>query len=414
MSPPPRLTRLVPRAWLPRGTVRLRLTLLYSGLFLICGAALLTITYLLVRHSTGTVVRTPSGVSVSAPVGASEVPKNGLSSPQLQGQIHQLEAARAHQHATELHQLLVQSGIALAIMTIVSIVLGWLVAGRALRPLRTMTETTRAISAHNLTDRLELPGPRDELKELGDTIDGLLARLEAAFEAQRRFVANASHELRTPLTMMRTSVDVATRKPGMVPPQVTALGDKVRKGLDQADRLLESFLMLARAERGALLEPTSVPLGRLVAAAIDTHREAIAEKRVTIRQTLEQVEVTGSEPLLARMVENLIDNAIRHNEPEGWMHVGTAVNRGAGQLLVESGGPRLDEGQVRKLAQPFRRLARDRTGSEDGVGLGLSIVAAIVAAHDGSLELHARPDGGLRVTIGLPNGADPRAGPGSR
>src|SRR6516225_8570803 len=221
MSPSPRLTRPVPRAWLPRGTVRLRLTLLYGCLFLISGAALLTITYLLVRRSTGTVVRTPSGVSVSAPAGAQEVPKIGLSSPP-QAVINQLEAARAHQHANELHQLLVQSGIALAIMTTVSIVLGWLVAGRVLRPLRTMTETARAISAHNLSERLALPGPRDELKALGDTIDDLLVRLESAFDAQRRFVANASHELRTPLTMIRTSVDVATRKPGIVPPQVTA------------------------------------------------------------------------------------------------------------------------------------------------------------------------------------------------
>ena len=409
MSPSPRLTRPVPRAWLPRGTVRLRLTLLYGSLFLISGAALLTITYLLVRHSTGTVVKTPSGVSISAPAGAQEVPKIGVGSPQLQAQIHQLEAARARQHANELHQLLVQSGIALAIMTTISIAFGWLVAGRVLRPLRTMTETTRAISAHNLSDRLALPGPRDELKELGDTIDDLLARLDAAFEAQRRFVANASHELRTPLTMIRTSVDVATRKPGIVPPQVTALGDKVRTGLDQADRLLESFLMLARAERGALQEQTKVPLTPLVAGSIDSHRDAIADRGVTIRQTLERVEASGSEALLRRMVENLIDNAIRHNEPGGWVRVGTSLNDGAVELLVESGGPRLDERQVRELARPFRRLASDRTRSEDGVGLGLSIVAAIVAAHDGKLELRARPEGGLSVTIGLPNGADPRA-----
>jgi signal transduction histidine kinase len=408
MFPSPRLTRLVPRAWLPRGTVRLRLTLLYGGLFLISGAALLTITYLLVRHSTGTVVRTPSGMSVEAPVGAQEVPKISGSSPP-QALIRQLEAARAHQHASELHQLLVQSGIALAIMTTVSIALGWLVAGRVLRPLRTMTETARAISAHNLGERLALPGPRDELKELGDTIDDLLGRLDAAFEAQRRFVANASHELRTPLTMIRTSVDVATRKPGTVPPQVTALGDKVRKGLDQADRLLESFLMLARAERGALQEQTEVPLVPLVAGSIDSHRDAIADRGVTIRQTLERVEASGSEALLRRMVENLIDNAIRHNEPGGWIRVGTSLNGGDVELDVESGGPRLDEREVRELARPFRRLASDRTRSEDGVGLGLSIVAAIVAAHDGELELHARPEGGLSVTIRLPNGADPRA-----
>ena len=214
--------------------------------------------------------------------------------------------------------------------------------------------------------------------------------------------------------MIRTSVDVATRKPGQVPREVTALGDKVRRGLDQADRLLESFLMLARAERGSLRQQTDVRLVPLVTAALEDHRDAIAEKGLTVEQTLEQVEVAGSEALLARMVENLIDNAIRHNEPGGWMSAGTSLNGGDAQLRVESGGPQLDERQVRELAQPFRRLAGERTGSDNGVGLGLSIVAAIVAAHDGSLELHARPEGGLRVTIGLPKGAAPRAGGGQR
>jgi signal transduction histidine kinase len=391
----------------------LRLTLLYGGLFLICGAALLTITYLLVRHSTGTVVKTGSGLAVSAPAPDNAVPKVGQFPPQQESaQIRRLEAARAQQHATELHQLLVQSGIALAIMTTVSIALGWLVAGRVLRPLRTMTETTRRISAHNLSERLALPGPRDELKELGDTIDDLLARLDAAFDAQRRFVANASHELRTPLTMVRTSVDVATRKPGTVPPQVTALGDKVRKGLDQADRLLESFLMLARAEHGALAQQTKVSLAKLVKAAIDDRHDATAERNLTIEQSLVEIEVTGSEALLARMVENLIDNAIRHNEPGGWIRVATALNTRGAELVVESGGPHLQESQVRELAQPFRRLGHERTRSEDGVGLGLSIVAAIVAAHDGSLELAARLEGGLRVTIELPTRPDPRANGG--
>jgi signal transduction histidine kinase len=351
---------------------------------------------------------------VSAPAPMGTVYRAAVNPAQVSAQVKQLEAARAHQHANELNQLLVQSGIALAIMTIVSIALGWLVAGRVLRPLRTMTETTRAISAHNLGERLALPGPRDELKQLGDTIDGLLARLDAAFEAQRRFIANASHELRTPLTMMRTSVDVATRKPGPVPPQVTALGDKVRKGLDQAERLLESFLMLARAERGALGDQANVPLAPLVTAAIDSHRDPTAEKGVTIQQSLEPVDVTGSEALLARMVENLIDNGVRHNQPGGWIRVGTALNGADAELVVESGGARLEESQVRGLAQPFRRLGGDRTGSDNGVGLGLSIVAAIVAAHDGSLRLDARPEGGLRVVIGLPTGAGLAASQGGR
>jgi signal transduction histidine kinase len=287
-------------------------------------------------------------------------------------------------------------------MSVASIGLGWFVAGRVLRPLRTMTMTTRQISEENLHRRLALQGPRDELQDLGDTIDGLLARLEGAFDAQRRFVANASHELRTPLTMMRTSLDVAMGKPGRVPPEVNVLAGKLYEGLDQADRLIESFLILARAHQAALTDLTRVSLPRVLCAALEARQGAVTEMGLEVRQTADCTEVNGSETLLARMMENVIDNAIRHNQRGGFIRVTTEVNGAVARLVVENGGPLLDEGKVLELGQPFRRLGADRTASHNGVGLGLSIVNAIVAAHRGSLDLYARPEGGLRVVIGLP------------
>jgi signal transduction histidine kinase len=379
---------------LPRRTVRLRLTFLYSSLFLASGAGLLAMTYLLVaRHITG-----PFSVTTGPllhPTAHSGVPSGASSSP-----ISELLRAQA---AADLHQFLIQSGIALAIMAVVAIALGWVVAGRILRPLRSMTATTRQISEENLHERLALPGPLDELKDLGDTIDGLLERLEASFDAQRRFVANAAHELRTPLTMMRTSLDVAVGKPGPVPPEVNILASKLREGLDQADRLVESFLVLARAQQGTLTNLASVPLPQLVSAALAARSDAVISSGIEVRWIMGDAEVIGSETLLARMVENLIDNAIRYNTPGGFIGVATEVDGAAARLVVESDGTLLDERKVQELGQPFRRLGADRTASDRGIGLGLSIVAAIAAAHGGSLGLHARPEGGLQVVITLPH-----------
>jgi signal transduction histidine kinase len=310
------------------------------------------------------------------------------------------------QRDAQMQSLLVQSGVALGIMAIVSVGLGWLMAGRVLRPLRTMTTATRRISEHSLDQRLALTGPRDELKDLGDTIDELLGRLEAAFLAQRRFVANASHELRTPLAMMRTSLDVATGKPGAVAPEVRVLEGKLREGLDRADGLLESFLVLARAQHGALPEQTAVSLPELVAVAIGDRRAAIADREIAVVSDLGPASAQGSPTLLARMVENVIDNAVRHNDPWGRLHVRTSSSAGTSLLEVETDGPRLGDDDVARLAEPFRRMGADRTGG-DGVGLGLSIVAAIAAAHDGALTLAARSEGGLRVAIELPEPACP-------
>jgi signal transduction histidine kinase len=389
--------------------VRLRLTLLYGGLFLVSGAALLATTYVLVRNATDNpvVIRTQT-TAAPAPPGS----RPGLPLPSLRAQAERdrqrAQQAADRQHADMLRQLLLQSGLALGLMAVVSIGLGWVVAGRVLRPVRTITAATRRISRDSLHERLALAGPDDELKELADTIDDLLARLERAFDAQRRFVANASHELRTPLAMMRTSLDVASGKPGPVPDELRALDGKLREGLDQADQLLESFLLLARAEHGSLREPTTVSLPHLVTTALEAWQAAISDASLSVDQTLDEVRVRGSEALLARMVGNLVDNAIRHNQVRGWIRIKTEGKPDHARLLVENGGERLDPVDVAELAQPFRRLASERTVSPNGsVGLGLSIVAAIAEAHGGNVRLDARAEGGLRVVLELPRATAP-------
>jgi len=306
--------------------------------------------------------------------------------------------------------LLAESAIALGVMTVAAAVLGWLVAGRVLRPLRVMTATARAISADDLSGRLAVPGPGDELKDLGDTIDELLHRLETAFGAQRRFAASASHELRTPLAMMRTSLDVAIAKPGPVPAELTVLAGKLREGLDQADQLAENLLLLTRAQHGASEDQETIPLGPLIAGAIDARAGLIATMGLDVRQAAGAGPlVTGNPVLLAQMTANLIDNAVRHNRPGGWIRTQIIVDGPVVRLRVENGGPLLDPGKVTTLAQPFRRLSTDRTGSAAGTGLGLSIAEAMAAAHGGTLRLHARQEGGLHAVIDLP--AAGRTGP---
>jgi hypothetical protein len=419
------------RTHLPR-TVRFRLTALYGALFLASGTGLLAITYGLAAgrpiSEAFRVAGTARGVVILAPGTAQALLSRGpVANPSaLPGSllrtlrtvpppgVPSVLAARPASgtfsfvgfQATlptpgELHRLLMESAVALAIMAVVSIGLGWLVAGRVLRPLRTMTATARHISEENLNQRLAVPGPDDELKDLGDTIDGLLARLETAFQAQRRFVANASHELRTPLAMMRTSLDVALGKPSPVPPEVTVLAGKLSEGLDQADRLLEGLLLLARAQQGPLGEVADVSLAGLVVDALDAERSEIARMGLAVQDNVEEVDVMGNGTLLARMVANVVDNAVRHNVPGGEVRISSERDGAKVRLVVESSGPAIDEQQAQQLGEPFYRLGSERVARGDGTGLGLSIVRAIAAAHGGLLVLHARPGGGLRAVLEL-------------
>jgi signal transduction histidine kinase len=391
---------------LPGRTVRVRLTVLYGILFFVSGAVLLAIT------SSVVVVRSSS--SQAAPAPDQSAPGSALARAQahiqaLQAQLQNMQAQAASQSGQDRLRanLLIASLVALAIMTFISVAVGWLVAGRALRPVREMTAAAQRISEDSLDERLALHGPQDELKELGDTIDGLLERLESAFSSQRRFVANASHELRTPLTTMRAALDVALAKPEPAPPQTVALAGRLRTELNRVERLLEAFLVLARAQHRSMPGQAVLPLDYIVGSALAGQAAAIRAMNLTVQDTSSQggAWVAGNQALLSRLVENVIDNAVCHNTPGGWVSITTSSDNGTAQLTVENGGEILDDGQVAELSQPFRRLAGDRLGTDQGSGLGLSIVAAIAEAHGGALSLQARPGGGLRVRVDLPAAA---------
>ena len=316
------------------------------------------------------------------------------------------QPSRATQNAARIgvtntiHVLGLWAIVGLGVVTAIGLVLGWRLSGRILRPLRTMRSTTQHISEENLHERLALAGPvGDEMKDLGDTIDGLLGRLEAAFEAQRRFVQNAAHELRTPITMMRTSLEVATGKPSGAPPEVTVLAGKLGEGLDQAERLLEGFLALARAQAGAVADRAAIAMPDLVLGAIAERGDEIASLGLHVETELDNATTVGSATLVPQIVTNLIDNAIRHNERGGWVRISTETDGDIVRLIVENSGSRLDQARVDELGQPFHRLV-DRTASERGAGLRLSIVAAIVGAEGGTVELSARTAGGLRCHRG--------------
>ncbi len=371
-------------ALLTRRTVRTRLTLLYGWFFLASGAFLVVLSVSLFRHTTSATAVAAVPASVAA-IHHAPLPSGGLSA----------------QHALDIH-LLAYGGLALAITAILSLGLGWLLAGRVLQPLRAMTTAARDMSATSLHRRFRLEGPNDELKELGDTFDGLLDRLERTFERQRQFVANASHELRTPLATMRASVDVAVAKPGQAPPQVLSLADGLRQDLDQMDSLLDGLLTLARAQRGARDDDVALSLDGLVAAALERRQPDIASRHLRVeQQRCRDAVVVGSATLLARMVENVVDNAVVHNQAGGWIRARSEVVGGRARLVVENGGPMLDPREVQQLGHPFRRLGPQRVGEGGGSGLGLSIVASVVEAHGGALRLDAREDGGLRVAIDL-------------
>jgi signal transduction histidine kinase len=380
-----------PPSWLhlPRPTARLRLTLLYGCLFTVAGAGLLGFTYWLFDRATGGGKR----ILPSPP------PGRGFSCLPSDSHCQQLARAwRAQYAAGLLHTLLAQSGIALAVMAALALALGWLVAGRVLRPVRTITATARAISATSLHERLALTGPDDEFTELAGTLNDLLARLEASFTAQRRFVANASHELRTPLTLDRTLLQLALRKPATTTEQWRTTGQELLESGIHQERILEALLTLATSE-GGISHREPADLSEAAATSLHTTGPEAARLRVRVEPSLHPAPVLGDPSLIERLVVNLLDNAVRHNTTGGTIQLSTGQQDGRAVISVTNTGPVIPPAEIGRLFRPFERLATPRASNGNGHGLGLSIVAAIADAHGATIAAHARPGGGLRIQV---------------
>ncbi len=404
-----RLTQLARRLPLPRRTIRLRLALLYGGLFFISGAALLTITYTVVAHSHGAysqAIPIHFGHSSSS-AKSSGPPPLGLPGPGEQVVKRTLHGHSGEvsvrvfdpgQHGADLHVLAIVSVIALAAMAAMSMGLGWLVAGRVLRPLSTITSAAREISATDLHRRLALTGPDDEFKELGDTFDGLLGRLEASFQAQRQFVSNASHELRTPLARLKTLAQVALADPDASLQSLRGAHERVLASEQQLEDLIEALLSLASGERGLNVRE-SVELAALTGDLLAARAGEIERRGLQLHATLEHAPTEGSPRLLERLAANLIDNAIGHNTTGGRIDVITATTAEAAVLSVINDGPVIPEQELERLRAPFQRLHAARVSHGDGHGLGLSIVHAIATAHAAPITVRAQPDGGLDVEV---------------
>ena len=418
-----RLTALAAAPGLSRRTIRLRLTLIYGGLFLVCGAGLLAITYVLVDNTTagyfsstgrdgrtvaGFVGTAPSAAKHGSPAQGLEVSGNGPRSaaiklpPAQAGAVtHYMEAVAASQHASEMRQLLFYSGVALAIMAAISAGLGWLVAGRVLRPLRTITAAAKDISATSLHRRLALNGPQDELKDLGDTFDDLLGRLEASFRTQRQFVANASHELRTPLALQRTLVQVALADPDADAESLRAAHERVLASGAHQERILEALLTLTRGQ-AELAKRQPFDLATLAGHVLAARQSEAQDRQLTIRPALAPGPASGDPRLAERLIANLVDNALRHNAPGGHVEVVTGTSDSRAVLSVINTGPVVPAEAVDRLVEPFQRLGPDRTGHGEGLGLGLSIVQAIAQAHGAALTIHPRSSGGLHAEVSFP------------
>jgi len=369
------------RPHLPPRTVRLRLALLYGLLFLASGAALLGVTYLLMRGTSGAITAHPTAL------GQTPVP----------------QAVASNQQARDLSRLLFLSAVALAVMAIASVGLGWVVAGRILARLRAVTAAARNISASNLHERLAFEGPNDELKELGDTFDGLLGRLESSFQAQRQFVANASHELRTPLTLSRTLLQVALADPDLSLESLRVTCEEVLEAQVEQEDLLEALLTLSHTQAG-LEQREPLDLAPLAEEVLIRHKTEAEERGLEVRANLAPAPTAGDPRLVERLISNLVDNALRHNRDDGRVEVVTEARADGAAILVTNTGQVVASDDVARLVEPFRRGASERTGGGDGdgYGLGLSIVRAIADAHGAIVHIEAQPEGGLGVCVVFP------------
>ena len=397
-------------------TIRLKLTLWYGLLFLLAGVLLITINYLLVRdslvpapgkareHVEELFGLEPGILEVEDRRGGTRVPRQiwivvdgapiTISVPAL------LAEAQEQLKQEALKQLWTRSLLALGIMSLITFSSAWLLAGRMLRPLNAITATARRLSGSTLHERIDLRGPHDELKERADTFDEMLGRLDTAFTAQKDFVANASHELRTPLTIIRTEIDVALADPEISADELRGMGSAVDEAVTRSEQLIDSLLVLARTDESPVM--ADVDLAEMVRKVVSADSPEADDRGLRLELDLQPGSVLGEEALLERMVTNLVDNAIRHNVDDGWFSVRTWSDDSLTYLEVANGGPVVPAGEARLLFDRFYRLDRSRSRKTGGFGLGLSIVKSVVTAHQGTVELQAPEEGGLRVTVTLP------------
>jgi signal transduction histidine kinase len=385
-------------------SARSRLTLLYTTLFALGGVAVVAITYLLVAHSLSrtTTPRVDQSTQQAVSRCIQAVEKRGASSAMqkcaaIYGQ--GVQAGATQQRDSTLTHLLTFSLLTLAGVALLAAAAGWIVAGRILEPVRRITSAARAAGEHDLTQRIALRGPRDELRELADTFDTMLDRLDRTFTGQRQFIANASHELRTPLTVIRTTIDVVLAKPEATPEELRSMALDVRVAVAQTERLIDALLVLARNDQPrALTEPLDL------ADVVEDALEGRHADGITTTTRLGPAPVTGDAILLERLVENLLDNAERYNTPGGTVEITTRSHDATAELRVVNTGAVIAPGDVDRLFLPFTRLD-DRT-RQRGSGLGLTLVASIAAVHSGTVDATSMPQGGLDITIRLPGRDD--------
>ncbi len=396
-----------------RLTVRARLTLLYSGLFAACGAIVVAVSYAQVARlsapDAGQRDGRPPASSGSAPF-AAQCRSAETSAHPNPGILAKCAAYFQHlgaqgQRDFTLSHLLQYSLITVAVVIALAAILGWILSGRALRPVHLITTAARAASEHNLSARVAPTGPRDELRELAETFDEMLGRLQAAFEGQQRFIANASHELRTPLAVMRATVDVVLGNPDSTPADLRGMAADIRAAVDHAEHLIGALLILARNERGLTVRE-EVDLATAAEVVLDS--AGLGDRRV--HATLDPAVISGDPVLAERLIANLIDNAVRYNLAGGDIWISTRTIDGSSQLIVANTGPVISPAEASSIFQPFQRLS-DRT-SHDGSGLGLAIVASIAAIHGGAATARPRDDGGLSVTVAIPSAGAAAPGAG--
>ncbi|MFL6127342.1 sensor histidine kinase [Actinophytocola sp.] len=386
-----------------RLSVRTRLALTFGALFLLAGAVLLVVNYTLVSTTLPNGATAGVGgrtLSESGPTGdqpADRAEDNSSQGSEDAPAFNVVNGAIDDYRTSALRTMLVISGIALALVGAMAGLLGWLMADRALRPVKRITATARRLEAAQMDKRINHEGPDDELKELADTFDGMLDRLAGSFDSQRRFVANASHELRTPLAVQRTMIEVAMADP-TASPELMRLGSHLLHTNERSERLIEGLLLLARSDRG-LDSREPVRLDLVAASVVDGARHLAGESGVRVTSELAPRTVPGDPVLLERLVTNLVHNAIHYNAPGGSVTIEVGEYPA---LVVVNTGPKVPSDQVNHLFEPFRRLNRDRTAHRSGAGLGLSIVRSVAHAHGGSVSATPNPGGGLRVTVKLP------------